>query len=70
MNIFDRFLCTIYDICKYANIHIMLGLVTNYRAYASVMTLFLREYNVSCFINTELYPISEQMLQVIGTPEE
>ena len=43
----------------------MLGIVMNYRSYASLITHFLREYNVSCFINTELYPISEHMLQVI-----
>ena len=64
MDSFDRFPRTIDDICEKDDVDILLGIVTNDPAHTCVMTLFLCEYDVSYFINSELYPISEHMLPV------
>jgi hypothetical protein len=61
----ERFPRTILDICEKDDIDIPVGVVTNHRAHASVVALFLREQDVPSSINCELYPISEHMLPVI-----
>src|SRR5712691_5149518 len=61
----DRFPRTILDICQEDDIDILVWVVTNHIAHASVVALFLREHDVSGPINSEFYPISVHLLPVI-----
>jgi hypothetical protein len=61
----DRFPRTILDICEQDDIDILVGVVTNHIAHASVVALFLCKQDVSGPINSELYPISVHLLPVI-----
>src|SRR5260370_17762314 len=61
----DRFPRTILDICEEDDIDILVWVVTNHIAHASVVALFLCEHDVSGSINSELYPISVHLLPVI-----
>jgi hypothetical protein len=61
----DRFPRTILDICEADDIDILVGVVTNHIAHASVVALFLCEHDVSGPINSEFYPISVHLLPAI-----
>jgi hypothetical protein len=61
----DRFPRTILDICEEDDIDILVGVVTNHIAHASVVALFLCEHDVSGSINSEFYPISVHLLPAI-----
>ncbi len=61
----DRFPRTILDICQEDDIDILVWVVTNHIAHASVVALFLCEHDVSGPINSEFYPISVHLLPVI-----
>jgi hypothetical protein len=49
----DRFPRTILDICEEDDIDILVWVVTNHIAHASVVALFLRKNDVSGPINSE-----------------
>ena len=61
----DRFPRSILDICEEDDIDILVWVVTNHIAHASVVALFLCEHDISGPINGELYPISVHLLPVI-----
>src|SRR6266566_572684 len=61
----DRFPRTILDICEEDDIDILVWVVTNHIAHASVVALFLCEQDFPGTINSELYPISVHLLPVI-----
>src|SRR6266566_2595735 len=61
----DRFPRTILDICEEDDIDILVWVVTNHIAHASVVALFLCEHDISGPINGELYPISVHLFPVI-----
>src|SRR5260370_23486265 len=61
----DRFPRTILDICQEDDIDILVWVVTNHIAQASVVAVFLRKNDVSGPINSEFYPISVHLLPVI-----
>src|SRR5258708_6330370 len=61
----ERFPRTMLDICQQDDIDILVGVVTNHCAHASIVALFLREHDFTSTINSELYPISVHLLPVI-----
>ena len=66
MDCFEGFPGAVYDVGKEDNVDILGRIVTDYCTYACVVAFLLREYDFSCIINRELYPISEHMLPVIS----
>jgi hypothetical protein len=65
MNPPKRFPRTMLDICQDDDSDILIGVVTNHRAHASIVALFLREHDFTSTSNSELYPIAVHQLPVI-----
>src|SRR5260370_8550177 len=61
----ERFPRAMLDICQQDDIDILVGVVTNHCAHASIVALFLREHDFTGTINSELYPMSVHLLPVI-----
>src|SRR5713226_8058415 len=61
----ERFPHTLLDICQQDDIDILVGVVTNHRAHASVDALFLCEHDFSGTINSEAHPISVHLIPAL-----
>lgn len=61
----ERFPRTMLDICQEDDIDILVGVVTNHRAHANIVALFLREHDFTSTSNSELHPIAVHLLPII-----